>query len=100
MGQVNVTINHQNYSLSCRDGEEARLEELAGLVDEKARDLAGRLGQVGDARLMLMVALLFADELHDLRGQGAVKEREQTALKLLNEANQSIEGIVARLAGA
>jgi len=103
MGQINVSINHQTYSLACRDGEEERLAALARKVDEKARDLAGRLGHVGEARLMLMVALLFADELEE-PGNGRAERRasldEDEAVRLMEEASAEIEGIVSRLGNA
>lgn len=103
MGQINVSINHQTYSLACRDGEEERLAALAGKVDEKARELAERLGQVGEARLMLMVALLLADELEERAPetrQGGGAGRDADAVRLLDRASAEIEGIVSRLANA
>jgi len=99
MGQITVSINHQTYSLACRDGEEERLTALAQKVDERARDLAGRLGQVGEARLMLMVALLLADELEEAASVD-VAGRDAEAVRLLDEASAEIEGIVSRLGNA
>jgi cell division protein ZapA len=62
---VNVMVNGRAYTLACDDGEEDHLKELAGLVDEKVRELLGSVGQVGDQRLLLMASLLMADELHE-----------------------------------
>lgn len=103
MGQITVSINRQTYSLACRDGEEERLAAMAQKVDERAQDLAGRLGQVGEARLMLMVALLFADALEDKGGAAADRvggDAERRAARLLEEASEEIEGIVSRLGNA
>ena len=67
MGQVSVSINNHRYTLACRDGEEDRLLGLAKLLDSKVRTLTARLGQVGENKLILMAALLIADEFEETR---------------------------------
>jgi cell division protein ZapA len=71
MGQVAVTINGRTYTLGCTDGDEARLVELAGFVSGRAEALAEEFrsgsGPIGDDRLLLLTALLIADELRDAR---------------------------------
>ncbi|MBL8566664.1 MAG: cell division protein ZapA [Hyphomicrobiaceae bacterium] len=67
MGQVSVIINGRNYRLACSDGEEGRLLELATHVKARVDQLTREFGQVGDDRLLLMTALLVADELWDTR---------------------------------
>jgi cell division protein ZapA len=101
MGQVSVSVNNQRYTLACRDGEEDRLLSLARLVDGKVRMLTARLGQVGDPKLLLMAALLVADEMDDLRSQlGRLKEHKGPAnegeaatrlTKVLNQMADSVE---------
>ena len=65
MGQVSVTFNDQEHHLACQDGGEERLKMLADYVDERAGSLVDRMGPVGDIRLLLMTAIMIADELHD-----------------------------------
>jgi len=48
MPLVNVMINTRAYTLACDEGEEEHLKGLAGVVDEKVRELLGSVGQVGD----------------------------------------------------
>lgn len=67
MGQVTVVINERSYTLACGDGEEAHLRELAAQVSGHMSELAASVGQVGEARLMLMASLLVADELSEAR---------------------------------
>ena len=66
MGQVAVTFNNQEHHLACQTGGEERLKMLAGYIEERAADLIERMGPVGDLRLLLMTAIMIADELHDL----------------------------------
>lgn len=64
MGQVNVTVHGRQYTIGCEDGEEAHIAYLAEYVDGRAQQLTGTLGAAaGEARLMLMTALLVADDL-------------------------------------
>ncbi len=67
MGQVVVDIGGRSYPLSCRDGDEAHLTELAAGIATKADGLTRSLGVMSEARLLLMAALMVADELHDMR---------------------------------
>lgn len=79
MGQVQVTINGRAYRLDCADGQEHRLKELAGYVNEKVEQLVQNFGQAGDVRLLLMAALMTADELFDLREAHVQLEEALTA---------------------
>src|SRR5205085_5522196 len=80
MGQVVVKVNGRDFALSCADGQEPRIRRLAQYVDAKVGDFTKTLGQVGEARLILLAALIIADELSDAnealtqersRGRGA-----------------------------
>jgi cell division protein ZapA len=70
MAQVNVQIAGRSYSLACKEGGEAHLERLAANVGTKAERLIDQLGPMNEPRLMLMAALMLADELHDARTGG------------------------------
>ncbi len=67
MAQVNIAIAGRNHVLACRDGDEPRLAELAADLTNKAAGLTAALGAMGETRLLVMTALLVADELHELR---------------------------------
>ncbi len=98
MGEVTVSVHGNQYRLACRDGDEARIEALAAEIDRRAGEISRQLGAQGEARLMLLVALLLADELADLReGAGQIGERE--AARPLIAAAERIEAIARTLAG-
>src|ERR1700694_3230125 len=71
MGQVAVTINGRTYTLRCTDGEEARVTELAtyvkGRTDALAEEFRSDHGPLSDDRLLLLAAILIADELWEAR---------------------------------
>ena len=66
MGQVTVTFNNQDHHLACQDGGEERLKMLADYINQRASSLIEHLGSTGDTRLLLMTAIMIADELHEL----------------------------------
>ena len=67
MAEVEVAINGRSYLMGCDDGQEEHLLLLAEEVGRRVEDLVATVGQVGDARLLLMASLLIADELYDAR---------------------------------
>jgi cell division protein ZapA len=69
MGQVSVTLNGRTYRLECDEGEEAHLIELAEYLSSHVETMKFKFGQVGDDRLILMAALMVADELTEARRQ-------------------------------
>ena len=79
MADVEVTVSGRRYKLSCRDGEEDHLRALVRMVDRKADELTAALGDMTEARTLLLSALLIADELNDLRGAAAVARNESPA---------------------
>jgi cell division protein ZapA len=90
MPLVNIMVNNRAYTIACDDGEEAHLKDLAAHVDAKAREVLGSVGQVGDARMLLMAALLIADEHHELTGHpGNMNDGERQSLHLRAERAES-----------
>ena len=66
MAKVSVTINKRKYEIACDDGQEAHLVRLSQYVDRRVDELVAAVGQVGDARLLVMASLLVADELSEI----------------------------------
>lgn len=82
MAQVNVRVNGFAHTIGCRDGEEAHVTHLVAQIEEKVKVIRSMGGQFSEARMLLHVALLLADELSDLRAtrdatgtEGALAER-------------------------
>src|SRR5271154_4997072 len=65
MGSVQVTVNGRTYSVACDEGQEAHVTRLGTYLDQKVGQLVKAVGQVGDARLLVMASLMISDELVD-----------------------------------
>ena len=66
MANVNIKFNNKDYLLSCDDGQEENLIELAGHLDSKYNDLKKNLGNIGENKLLLITAIKIIDDYFDL----------------------------------
>jgi cell division protein ZapA len=94
MGQVSVPVNGRSFTIACDDGQETRIRRLAQYVDAKVGEFAGRLGQVGEARLLLLAALAIADELSDAN-DALQRARPDTATNGVPGMSKRVDAIAA-----
>ena len=66
MANVNIKFNNKDYLLSCDDGQEDNLKELAKYLDTKYGDLKKSLGNIGEDRLLLITSIKMVDDYFDL----------------------------------
>ncbi|HJO89078.1 MAG: cell division protein ZapA [Alphaproteobacteria bacterium] len=105
MSQLSITINSQNYTIACDDGQEDRIQDLAMGIDQKVQDLVGEVGQVGDNRLLVMAGLLVADELAEMKEsvgdlpsqKDSSPEDDKELAEGIDHLAQRIEAIASRL---
>ena len=107
MAQVDVAINGKSYRIACDDGQEDHLLQLAAFVDQRIQKLVASVGQVGDARLLVMASLLISDELSetfsnlnsadDNGAVDAAAEAEQALAQTTEALAQRIELIAEKL---
>lgn len=83
MPQITVLIAGKTYRMACGEGEEERLEGLAGMLDAKIAEMRDAFGEIGDMRLQVMAALTFADMLVDAQARIAALEGEKAELAAL-----------------
>jgi|ETN01SMinimDraft_4_1059930.scaffolds.fasta_scaffold384461_1 cell division protein ZapA len=82
MGQVAITVNDHSFTVACDDGQEGHVTELAQYIDGHVSELSSSVGQVGDARLLLMAGLLVADELSEMVNRVDTLQSEIEEIKL------------------
>jgi cell division protein ZapA len=81
VSQVNVTINGRQFRMACEDGQEDHLRQLAKELDDRIGALRGQFGEIGDARLTVMAALMVSDELAETGKKLKRLESDHTALQ-------------------
>ena len=76
MGNVNIKFNGKDYLLSCDDGQEANLKELASHLSKKFDELKSNLGNIGENKLLLISSIKVIDEYYDLVKKIESKKKE------------------------
>lgn len=74
MPEVTIEVAGRSYRVGCGEGEESHLTSLAEHLDLEAAKLTRQLGQMPEGRLMLMTALMLADQLAEAHSRLADAE--------------------------
>jgi len=99
MTSVVVSIAGRTYRMSCAEGEEARLEALARIVEDKIVEMREGFSEIGEQRIVVMAAIAMADELADARSRVAALEAETGRLaSALSEAECATRDLAERAA--
>jgi cell division protein ZapA len=97
MGQIVVKVNGRDFPLTCTDGQEPRIRRLAQYIDSKIDEFAKDLGKIREARLILLAALVIADELSDAN-EALLDERSRPLPEDDSEAAEAAASGIRRLA--
>lgn len=99
MAQVTLTVNGRNYDVTCDDGQEDQLRDLAAELDSRVQQLVRSVGQPGEARLLLLTGLLMVDEMRGLRANGSDEAAPAASMDSVSEGAGTDES-QAELLGA
>ena len=80
MANVDIKFNNKDYLLSCDDGQEENLKELAYHLDSKYNELKKNLGNIGENKLLLITTIKLIDEFFDLKKKVDLKKKEFESL--------------------
>ena len=75
MANINIKFNGKEYLLSCEDGQEEHLEELANNLNIKFEELRSTLGNIGENRLLLITSIKVMDEYHETKKKNIWKKK-------------------------
>lgn len=105
MAETTLHIGGRQYVLTCRDGEEAHLAHLAGMIEARADAARSNAPGMTEVRTLLFAALFLADELNefsrkasDRQAQLALQGDDELAAKALEALAKRIETLTQRLA--
>ena len=76
MANVNIRFNGKEFLLSCDDGQEEHLEELAEHFNTKFNNLKSELGNIGENKLLLIASIKVMDEYFETKKKIEEKKEE------------------------
>ncbi|MBV69370.1 MAG: hypothetical protein CMJ08_06185 [Pelagibacterales bacterium] len=85
VADVDIIINSRTYRISCKDGEEDRIKSLSSQINNEVKSLVSKIGQLGEARMILLAALVLLDKSDD--NQDKMEE-------ILKKTSEKIESVV------
>ncbi|MBU0556341.1 MAG: cell division protein ZapA [Alphaproteobacteria bacterium] len=107
MAEVRIMVGGRQYAVHCRDGEEARLHELAGMMSERVQQVSNGSPGLTEVRQLLFAGLLLADSLSEkapapapaaAAAQPAEPQDDPAMLDALGELAERIEALGDSLA--
>jgi cell division protein ZapA len=127
VAEVTIYINGRSYDISCDNGQEGRIVDLASYIDKKLQAISRSGAAYNDAHLMVLTSIVLADEIFDahenaaavvqspraVRGGAAAavavaapvpvlqpainRDEELAVLKVLEQITKRIEGVASRV---
>ena len=91
MANVNIKFNNKEFLLSCEDGQEEHLEQLALHLNEKFNNLKSTLGNIGENKLLLITSIKIMDEYFETKKKIDQKKQE---LKDLSNKFRELKSLV------
>jgi cell division protein ZapA len=97
VAKVTLTVNRRNYDISCDNGEEVQLTRLGEYVNRRVDEIVAKVGQVGDARLLVLACLLLADELSEVYTELDTFKEEKINSAQTTDAERELELMAVRI---
>ena len=91
MVNVNIKFNGKEFLLSCDDGQEEHLEELAFYLNEKFNTLKNSLGNIGENKLLLITSISVLDEYYETKKKIDMQKKE---IKEITEKFKELRSLV------
>ncbi len=91
MANVNIKFNGKEFLLSCDDGQEEHLQELAIHLNEKFDNLKSSLGNLGENKLLLISSITIMDEYFETKKK---IEQNKEEIKKLTDKFKELKSLV------
>ncbi len=94
---VTIRLNGNPYQIGCGAGEEAHVSKLGEEVESIMQSLVASVGQIGEARLLAMVALILADRAAGQTANASKDSEMATTAADQDAAAEALEMATARI---
>ena len=100
MSVVNLHIQNKVYQLSCEEGDEGRIEALAGQINTRLQELAAHAPGSSETMQMVMLMLMMQDEINEgttTQTSSLPKDHEKTVIQAMDSVSQYLENLAKQL---
>ena len=91
MANVNIKFNGKDYLLSCDNGQEEHLIELAEYLNKRFKELKSELGNIGESKLLLISSIKIVDEYYEIK-KSVDKKKEE--FNILSDKFKELKSLV------
>ena len=91
MANVNIKFNGKEFLLSCENGQEEHLEELASFLNEKFNHLKNSLGNIGENKLLLITSITVMDEYFETKKK---IDQQKNEIKEITDKFKELKSLV------
>jgi len=94
MAEVTITINGRHYDISCDTGQEGRIIDLAGYIDQQINTISQTGAAYNDSHLQILTLLVIADELFEAREKNSGSTTDIAANAVSDDQMKKLEKVL------
>ena len=94
MPNVEFTVKNKSYSIACSEGEESRIQSLAGDLNERVNAISQNFASASDGLIMAITALMMEDEIKALKEGKNISNNNSAAPEKTEEIDDKINEAV------
>jgi cell division protein ZapA len=97
---VTVTINEKSYQIACDPGQEARLQRVAGMFDQRVKKVRAQSIQINHELSLIISALLVENDYLEMSENkiSTISSSDSDTDIVIAEALDSIAGYIEKIA--
>jgi cell division protein ZapA len=102
MSKLAIKLYGKDYTINCDVGEEERLKQLVEFVENRMREVAGRVGNTTEPRLLMLTCLHLADQLFDIHQttRNTLTQDEDLMVAAVEHLRQRVTEIASKVGNA
>ncbi len=100
--KLGITLYNREYVLNCGPGEEARLQQVADLVQKEMKAVADKVGNATEPRHLMLTCLSLADKLLEARSKSsnALTKQEDLFIAAVDHLKQRVTALASQVGRA
>lgn len=100
--KLEITLYSREYTVNCGAGEEARLQQVAELVQKEMEAVADRVGNATEPRHLMLTCLSLADKLLEAQASASneLTKQEDLFVAAVDHLKQRVTELASQIGRA